>query len=80
MKNRLNITVDDTLLEQAKRYAARHRTSLSRIVEEYFRSLLRPARKKNILQLLNKLPKANVKTDSDLRKAYYDTRKTKYGF
>jgi Arc/MetJ family transcription regulator len=80
MKNRLNITVDDTLLEQAKRYAAKNQTSLSRIVEEYFRSLVRPARKKNILQLLNKLPKATVKTEGEGRKTYYEGRKTKYGF
>jgi Arc/MetJ family transcription regulator len=80
MKNRLNITVDDTLLEQAKRYAAKHQTSLSRIVEEYFRRLVRPARKKNIIQLLSELPKVNAKTGSDLRKSYYETRKSKYGF
>jgi len=80
MKNRLNLTVDDTLLEQAKRYAAKHQTSLSQIVEEYFRNLVRPARKKNILQLLNELHKAPVKAEGDGRKTYYEGRKTKYGF
>ena len=80
MKNRLNLTVDDTLLEQAKRYAAKHKTSLSQIVEEYFRNLVRPARKKNILQLLSELPKARVKAEGNGRKTYYEGRKTKYGF
>jgi len=80
LKNRLNITVDDALLEQAKRYAAKHRTSLSRIIEEYFRNLVRPARKKNILQLLSELPKAKAKTEGDGRKSYYEGRKAKYGF
>ena len=80
MKNRLNITVDDTLLGQAKRYAAKHRTTLSRIIEEYFRSPVRPARKKNILQLLRELPKAKGKTEGDGRKPYYEGRKSNYGF
>jgi Arc/MetJ family transcription regulator len=79
MKNRLNITVDDALLEQAKRYAAKKQKSLSQIVEDYLRSLVRPSRKKNILQLLEELPKASMKS-SDVKRAYYEDRKSKYGF
>jgi len=80
MKNKLNITVDDTLIEQAKRYAARHQTSLSQLVEQYFKSLVRPARKKNILELLKELPKPKISIEGDLKKNYYDQQKKKYGF
>lgn len=80
MKNKLNITVEDTLIEQAKRYAARHETSLSQLVEDYFKGLVRPARKQNILDLLKELPKPKTGFDSDLKEDYYNQQKKKYGF
>ena len=81
MKNRLNITVDDALVEQAKRYAAMHQTSLSQLVEQYFKSLTRPVRKKNILDLMKELPKPKGKVpEADLKGPYYESRKKKYGF
>ena len=80
MKNRLNITVDEALVEQARRYADRHSTSLSQLVEQYFKSLIRPTRRKNIIQLVEELPKPAVKLDGDLEEAYYEGQKKKYGF
>jgi len=80
MKNRLNITVDDALMEQAKRYAAKHHTSVSQLVEQYFKSLSRPARKKNVRDLLKELPKPARKADGYTKEAYYEERKHKYGF
>lgn len=80
MKNKLNITVDNTLIEQAKRYAAKHQTSLSQLVEQYFKSLARPARKKNVRDLLKELPKPNRKIKGYTKEAYYEERKHKYGF
>lgn len=80
MKNRLNITVDDTLMEQAKRYAIRHKTSLSQLVEQYFKKLTRPARRKNIVQIIEELPKPEIKVEGNLNEAYYGDRKKKYGF
>lgn len=80
MKNRLNITIDDTLVEQAKRYAAKHQTSLSQLVEQYFKSLTRPARKKNILDLVSELPAPKLKIAGDLKVNYFEKQKKKYGF
>jgi hypothetical protein len=80
MKNRLNITIDDTLAEQVKRYAARHDTSVSQLVEQYFRSLTRPAHKKNILDLLKDWPKPAISTEGDGKETYYTQQKKKYGF
>ena len=80
MKNRLNITVDATLLNNAKRYASRNQTSLSQLIELYFKSLTRPSRKKNVLELLKELPKPKVKIEGGLRENYYEQRKKKYGF
>lgn len=80
MKNRLNITVDHTLMEQAKRYAAEHQVSLSHLVEQFFKTLTRPSKRKNILQLLDDLPKPERKVEIDLKADYYEQRKEKYGF
>ena len=80
MKNTLNITVDESLAEQARRYAAMHQTSLSELVEQYFKTLTRPTHRKNIIQMIEELPKSDVKFEGDLKEAYYEDRKEKYGF
>lgn len=80
MKSRLNITVDGALAEQVKRYAARHDISVSQLVEQYFRNLTRPAHKKNILDLVRKLPKPAISVEGDGKEAYYRQQKEKYGF
>lgn len=81
MKDRLNITVDQVLIEQVKRYASKHNTSISQLVEVYFKSLTRPTHKKTVIELLKELPKPKGKlTHGDLKKTYFESRKTKYGF
>lgn len=80
MKARLNITVDERLLNNAKYYAAKNDTSLSQLIELYFESLTRPARKKNIIQLVDELPKPKIDLPKDLTKSYYEDQKGKYGF
>lgn len=39
MKSKLTLRLDDTLKEQAKRFARDHGTSVSQLVEDYFRLL-----------------------------------------
>ena len=80
MKTRLNITVEEDLLNNAKRYAAKNETSLSQLIELYFKNLTRPARRKNIIQLVDKLPKPKIDLPKNLKKAYYEDQKGKYGF
>lgn len=80
MKSRLNITIDGALIEQAKRYADRRKISLSKLVETYLRSLIRPSRKENILDYMKKLPKSKTNLPGDLKSSYYESRKKKYGF
>ena len=55
MKERLNLTVDGALLEAMKAYAASKEMSVSELVESYFRSVTRPFRGDNILDLLDRL-------------------------
>lgn len=55
MKERLNLTIDGTLLEAMKMYAASKEMSVSELVEDYFRSVTRPARRDNILDLIDRI-------------------------
>lgn len=79
MKARLNITIDESLLSSVKRYAAKKETSVSQLIELYFKSLTRPTRKKNVIQLVDKLPKPKIDIKKDLKQAYYEDQKSKYG-
>jgi Family of unknown function (DUF6364) len=79
MKSRLNITIDEKLLTGAKRYAERHRTSISQLVEAYFKRIAGPGRK-NIIDLVESLPKPGIDDRKDLKKQYYEEQKKKYGF
>ena len=79
MKGRLNITIDEGLIIGAKRYADRHKTSLSRLVETYFKRITHTAGRKNIIDMIESLPKPRIEPDQDLKKQYYEDQKGKYG-
>ncbi len=80
MKTRLNLTIDESLLEIVKAYAASKHTSLSELVENYFKTISRPAKRKSIIDLVEKLPKPTIDTTGDLKEEYYKDRSDKYGF
>jgi hypothetical protein len=78
MKIRLNITIDEKLLMGAKHYAKRHRTSISQLVETYFKRIAGPGRN-NIIDLVESLPKPPIDSRENLRKHYFEDQKKKYG-
>ncbi len=80
MKNRLNITIEEDLLNKAKRYAELHQTSLSQLIESYLKNLTRKPSKENIIALVEKLKKPRLSSDTDVKKQYYEEQKGKYGF
>ena len=80
MKNRLNITISDDLLLQAKKYALKHNTSLSQLIEDYFIRITRPAKRKTVIDVIKGLPKPRAEKLGDVREKYYTEQKKKYGF
>jgi hypothetical protein len=82
MKARLNITIEDSLLDQVKDYAASKHLSLSQIIEDYFKSIISStAKKNNILEMVDNLnAPSGLDDDIDLKKSYYEQRSKKYGF
>lgn len=80
MKARINLTIEEDLIQQVKSYAAKRQTSVSELVEEYFDRIVKPNKKKTIFELLDELPKPNIDPDLDLKKAFYEEQAGKYGF
>ncbi len=80
MKAKLNLTIEDTLLAKIKRYAAKRKTSVSELVEVYFNSLTKASKKTNIVELMDSIQKPSVTLPEDLKTAYFEEQKGKYGF
>lgn len=80
MKARLNLTIDEQILNGVKAYAASKNTSISELVEEFFKGLHRPAKRKTIIDLVENLPAPKINVEGDLKKQYYESQSGKYGF
>jgi hypothetical protein len=81
MKARLNLTIDNDLLAIIKAYAMNKNKSVSELVEDYFRDIARNSRRrKNIVDLVDKLDKPSIDPNLDLKDEYYKKRAGKYGF
>ena len=80
MKTRLNITIEDSLLTNIKAYANKQQTSVSELVEHYFKNITRPARINSILTLVEKLQPPEIDTTADLKDLFYKEQAKKYGF
>jgi hypothetical protein len=79
MKARLNLTIDDTVLSAIKSFAESTNVSISSLVEEHFKNLSAPPKRKNIIELVEQLPAPDLDI-KDLKKSFYDDQLTKYGF
>jgi hypothetical protein len=83
MKKRLNITVEEKLLEKIKKYAELHNTSLSSLVEEHFEALTKPRTKllggMSLVEYRQSLPKFEFPEDFNWNEESYKARAKKYG-
>lgn len=80
MKARLNLTIEESLLESVKNYAVKNQSSVSELVEIYFKTVTKPSKRKNILQLVEKLGNPSFKIEGDLNDVFYKENAKKYGF
>ena len=80
MKTRLNLTIDDALLDNIKVYASNKQTSVSELVENYFKRITKPAKRKNIINMIEKLEKPKIDSKADLKELFYQDQAKKYGF
>ncbi|MBA4257830.1 MAG: hypothetical protein C0446_01610 [Chitinophaga sp.] len=80
MKSRLNLTIENSLLEDVKSYAVKNKRSVSDLVESYFKKVARPSKRKNIIDLVEKLEKTTMNDNADLKDLYYKENAKKHGF
>ena len=84
MKKRLNITIEENLLEKIKTYADQNETSISSLVEEHFEALIKPKPKlKNgmsLVEYMKSLPKFDIPDDYDYKEEYYKAKAKKMGY
>jgi hypothetical protein len=75
MKARLNLTIEDSLLKNTKLYAEQHHTSLSELVEDYFKEVTKPLKRKTFADLVKELGKHDIDPKADLKELYYQDQK-----
>jgi hypothetical protein len=80
MKTRINLTIEESLLNQVKHYAAERKVSVSELVEQYFSQLAKPVKKSNLIDLVKSLAKTDKYDGVDLKKQYFEDNASKYGF
>lgn len=80
MKTKVNLTIDDKVLTSIKAHAASRNTSVSELVEHYFKRITKPARRKSVIQIVEKLGKPAIKVNRDLKEAFYQNQVGRYGF
>lgn len=79
MKTRLNLTIEENLLQRMKAYASRKHISLSELVEGYFEKIVQPVRGKSIIDVVEKMKVPEIPADRNLVQEYYDDLEKKYG-
>ena len=80
MKARLNLTIDESLLSSIKAYSASNKISVSELVEQYFKSISKPVKQQNLIQIVEKLKPAKFNVNADLKQDFYEEQADKYGF
>jgi hypothetical protein len=84
MKKKLNITIEENLLDKIKLYAEQHETSVSNLVQEHFETLLKPRptlpNGMTLVEYMKSLPKFEFPKDFDWKKEYYKAKAKKWGY
>jgi len=85
MKKKLNITIEEKLLEKIKAYAESKDRSVSDLVQEHFETLLKPKptlpNGMTLVEYMKSLPKSKIEfpEDFDWKKEYYKAKAKKRG-
>lgn len=82
MKTRLNITIEQNVLEKVKVYAIKKQISVSKLIEDYFESIIKAnSKRKPLLDMVDKLdPDPSIVAESYNKESFYENKKSKYGF
>ena len=78
MKVRVNLTIDEEVLQKAKKYAAASHTSVSEMVQAYLAVTARMSEKKTVASILRRIPKPKADySGRNLIKEYFEAQNKK---
>jgi hypothetical protein len=86
MKKKLNITIEENLLEKIKAYAESKDRSVSDLVQEHFETLVKPRptlpNGMTLVEYMKSLPKSKVEFPEgmDWKDEYYRAKAKKWGY
>jgi len=75
MKARVNLTIEESVLQDTKLYAERKGISVSEMVEDYLKIVTKPVRRRTIIDLVEELGPSNIDPKADLKALYYQDPK-----
>ena len=79
MKTRVNLTIENEVLINAKRYASQVEESLSELVEDYLKKLAKKSDSQSLIDYIDRLDVPKIDAEIDFKKAYYQTKSEQYG-
>ena len=79
MKTRLNLTIEENLLQRMKSYAAKKQISLSELVEGYFEKIVQPGKRKTVVDMVEEMKVPKIPAKRNLVDEYYNDIENKYG-
>ncbi|GMQ24384.1 hypothetical protein Aoki45_10660 [Algoriphagus sp. oki45] len=86
MKKKLNLTIDENLLEKIKAYAESKDRSVSDLVQEHFETLVKPRptlpNGMTLVEYMKSLPKSKIEFPEgmDWKDEYYRAKAKKWGY
>lgn len=86
MKKKLNITIEENLLEKIKVYAESKERSVSDLVQEHFETLLKPRptlpNGMTLVEFMKSLPKSKIEFPEGIewKDEYYRAKAKKWGY
>jgi hypothetical protein len=75
MKSRLNLTIEEILVEKMKAYAEKQHKSLSELVEDYFKDTIKPKKRQTFMDIVEQLGSHDIDPKADLKELYYQDPK-----
>ena len=63
------------MVKSTKLYAEQHHTSLSELVEGYFKEVTKPIKRKTFVDIVKELGQHTIDPNADLKELYYQDKK-----
>jgi hypothetical protein len=80
MKARVNLTIEEEIITEAKKYASQIGSSVSELVENYLKNISKKPKSESLIDYIDKLEVPKSTDNINFKKEYYEENSKKYGF